>query len=135
MASTFMLNPGCYGNVYQTSGVLQQFISRCVVGGRVMTNSNKQYHVKMKIAGFGACSLYPFAMYYMGGFLEDKPNILNDTYYEFLNKQYGYYTIIKHIKLNTHLEFPLTPKMNEDGVRAVNHDMENAIIYTDKVGL
>ena len=50
MASTFMLKSGCYGNVYQISGVLQQFISRCVVGGRVMANSNKQYHVKGKIA-------------------------------------------------------------------------------------
>ena len=46
MASKFMLLTGCYDNVYQISGVLQQFISRCVVGGRVMTNSNEQYHVK-----------------------------------------------------------------------------------------
>ena len=46
MSSTFMLKSGCYDNVYQISGVLQQFISRCVVGGRVMTNSNKQCHVK-----------------------------------------------------------------------------------------
>ena len=70
-ASTFMLKSGCsgcYDNVYQISGALQQFISRCAVGGRVMTNSNKQYHVKMKITGFDACSLYPSAMYYMDGF-------------------------------------------------------------------
>ena len=46
MASAFMLKSGCYGNVYQVSGAIQQFISKCVVGGRVMTNSNKQYHVK-----------------------------------------------------------------------------------------
>ena len=46
MASSFTLKAGCYDNVYQISGVLQQFISRCVVGGRVMSNSNKQYHVK-----------------------------------------------------------------------------------------
>ena len=38
MASSFMLKPGCYDNVYQVSGVIQQFISKCVVGGRVMTN-------------------------------------------------------------------------------------------------
>ena len=49
MASSFMLKPGCYNNVYQISGAIQQFISRCVVGGRVMTNSNKQYHVKKKV--------------------------------------------------------------------------------------
>ena len=52
MASSFMLKSGCYDNVYQISGVLQQFISKCVVGGRVMTNSNKQYHVKGKINRF-----------------------------------------------------------------------------------
>ena len=68
MASSFMLKPGCYDNVYQISGALQQFISRCVVGGRVMTNSNKQYHVKRTIADVDACSLYPSAMCYMDGF-------------------------------------------------------------------
>ena len=87
MVSKFMLLPGCYDNVYQTSGVLQQFISRCVVGGRVMTNSNKQYHVKQQIADFDACSLYPSATYYMGGFLEDVPNTLTDKSHEFLTTQ------------------------------------------------
>ena len=72
-------------------GVLQQFITKCVAGGRVMCNSNKMYHVKRKVAGFYACSLYPSAMYYMGGFLEDKPNILNYKSYDFLNKQDVYF--------------------------------------------
>ena len=39
LASAFMLKSDCYADVFQIS-VLQQFISRCVVGGRVMTNSN-----------------------------------------------------------------------------------------------
>ena len=68
MASSFVLKSGCYGNVYQISGVIQQFITKCVVGGRVMTNSDNQYHVKKKIADFDACSLYPSAMYF--GFLK-----------------------------------------------------------------
>ena len=49
LASSFMLKSGCYENVFQTSGVLQQFISRGVAGGRVMSNSNKMYHVKRKL--------------------------------------------------------------------------------------
>ena len=49
MASSFMLKSGCYDNVYQVSGAIQQFIYKCVVGGRVMTNSNKQYQVKKKL--------------------------------------------------------------------------------------
>ena len=67
MAPSFMLKPGCYDNVYQISGAIQQFITKCVAGGRVMMNSNKQYHVKKKIADFDACSLYPSAMHFMDG--------------------------------------------------------------------
>ena len=63
-----LLKPGCYDNVYSIPGAIQQFIIKCVAGGRVMTNSNKQHHVKKKIADFGACSLYPSAMYFMEGF-------------------------------------------------------------------
>ena len=68
MASSFMLKPGRYDNVYQVSGAIQQFITKCVVGGRVMANSNKQYHVKKKTADLDACSVYPSAMYSMEGF-------------------------------------------------------------------
>ena len=56
MASPCMLKPGCYDNVYQVSGATQQCITKCVVGGRVMTNSKKQYHAKKEIADFDACS-------------------------------------------------------------------------------
>ena len=56
MASPFMVKSGCYDNVHQVSGAIQQFITKGVVGGRAMTNSNKQYHVKKKTADFDACS-------------------------------------------------------------------------------
>ena len=73
MASSFMLKSGCYDNVYRISGVIQQFITKRVVGGRVMTNSDKQHHVKKTIADVGACSLYPSAMYFMEGRLKGLP--------------------------------------------------------------
>ena len=103
-----MLKSGCYDNVYQVSGVLQQYISKCVVGGRVMTANNKQYHVKKKIADFDACSLYPSAMYFMLGFLKGLPKVLNNKDYTFLEQEDGYFIRIKVIKLNKHLYFPLT---------------------------
>ena len=49
---------------------MQQFITKCVVGGRVMTANIKQYHVKKRIADLDACNLYPSAMYFMEGFLK-----------------------------------------------------------------
>ena len=118
MASSFMLKPGCYDNVYQTPGVIQQFITKCVVGGRVMTNPNEQYHVKQKFADFGACGLYPSAMHFVDGLLGDKPTVLNDKSYEFLKRQDGYFVKIKIIKLNKLLDFPFASSTNEEsGVR------------------
>ena len=136
LASTYMLKSGCYDGVYQFSSVIQQFITKCVVGGRVMTANNKQYHVKKKIADFDACSLYPSAMYFMKGFLKGKPKVLTNKDYNFLEQQDGYFIRIKIIKLNKHLDFPLTSKINEEtGVRDFTNDMENEIISIDKVGL
>ena len=84
-----MLKSDCYEKVFQTSGVLQQLISRCVVGGRAMCNSNKIYHVKKKTADLDACSLYPSAMYFMDGLLKGLPQVLNSTSYDFSKSQDG----------------------------------------------
>ena len=37
--------------------------------------------------------------------------------------------------MNKHLAFPLTSKINEDGVRDFINNMEHVIIYVDKAGL
>ena len=75
-------------------------------------------------------------MYFMEGFLKGLPNVLSDTSYEFLKQQDWYFVRIKILKLNRHLDFPLTSKLNEDdGVRNSINDMGNETIYTDKVGL
>ena len=56
------------------SGVIQHYISKSIVGGRCMTNSNKMFHVK-KVADFDACSLYPSAMFRMLGYLKGSPKV------------------------------------------------------------
>ena len=64
------------------------------------------------------------------------PNVLPNTSYEFLKQQAGYFVRIKIIKMNKNLDFPLTSKLNEDsGVRDFTNQMDNEIIYIDKVGL
>ena len=95
----------------------------------------KNYHVNKNIATFDACSLYPSAMYFMLGFLMGLPKVLQNLSYDFLKEQDGYLMRIKIIKLNKHLDFPLTSKINEDGIRYFTNDMSNEIIYIDKVGL
>ena len=68
LAGAYKLLTGCDEDVYMFSGVVQHYISNCTVGGRRMTNSNKMYHVKGKLADFDACSLYPSAMRRMLGY-------------------------------------------------------------------
>ena len=41
LASDLMLKSGCSDDVFQISGVLQQYTTRAVVGGRCMTSNNK----------------------------------------------------------------------------------------------
>ena len=89
-----------------------------------------------EIADFDACSLYPGAMYVMDGFLEGLPKVSNNTPYDFLKSQDGYFIRIISIKLNTHLDCPLTSRINEEtGVRDFINEMEHEITYIDKVGL
>ena len=93
------------------------------------------YHVKKKVADFDACGLYPSAMYFMDGFLKGLPQVLKNTSYDFFKKSRWICIRIENIKLNKHLDFPLTSKINEYGVRYFINDMEHEIIYIDKVGL
>jgi len=45
LCSAYKLKEGCYDDVAMLSGVIQHYISNCIVGGRCMTNNNKMYHV------------------------------------------------------------------------------------------
>ena len=135
LASDCMLNSGCYNNVFHISGVLQQYITRAVVGGICMTANNHMYHVKQNIADVDACSLYPSAMYQMEGCLEGLPKALRNTSYEFLKRQDGYFIRIIIIKLHKHLDFPLASSIDEDGVIHFTNTMDNGIIYIHTTGL
>ena len=77
-----------------------------------------------------------FCVYFTEGFLNGLPTVLSHTSYEFLKQQDGYFVRTRIIKLNKHLDFPLTSKLNEEsGVRDFINEMENGIICMAKIGL
>jgi len=49
LADDFLKSKGVYTDCFSVSGISENFISRCCVGGRVMTNSNQKWHIKSKI--------------------------------------------------------------------------------------
>ena len=100
-----------------------------------MTNSNKMYHVKRKLADFDACSLYPSAMFRMLGYLKGTPKVLKTLCYNFLKQQSGYFIRIKITSIGKQLQFPLLSKFDEKGVRLFTNDMVDEPIFIDKTGL
>ena len=60
----FCLNSYNNEDIYEYTLTLRDWIRQAVIGGRCMSNSNLNYHIKgEKILDYDACSLYPSAMY------------------------------------------------------------------------
>ena len=136
MAEAYLLKEGVYNGVYKISGFVQQFIHKCIVGGRTMTNSNKMFHTKMKLADFDACSLYPSAMALLG-YLMGLPKVLkpDQLNYDFLQSIDGYFVKIKITKVGKHRQFPLLSKISKDKVRQFKNSMVGEMVYVDKNAL
>jgi hypothetical protein len=68
---------GCLDGVYELSGKPQNFILRCISGGRCMLANNEKIYVEnSKIQDFDAVSLYPSAMSIMSGVPMGKPKVI-----------------------------------------------------------
>ena len=105
------------------------------VGWQQQTINNTMLKRKYKIMMLVHFILRP-CIKWMFCCLEGKPNVLRNTSYEFLKQQDGYFIIIRIITFNKHFDFPLTSKINEDtGVIYFINEMDNQIIYVDKVSL
>ncbi len=67
---------GCFDGCYQLSGKPQNFIQRCVSGGRTMTANNEKQYIEERIQDFDAVSLYPSAMSIMSGVPKGVPEVI-----------------------------------------------------------
>ena len=74
----FALKYGCMEGCYELAGKPQDFISRCVSGGRTMCANNEKIVVEKRIQDFDAVSLYPSAMYIMDGIPKGMPKIISE---------------------------------------------------------
>ena len=142
LSQEHLIKQGCYEGVYQISGVVQQFIQKCVVGGRCMVANNQKVHIKDKVADYDKVSLYPNAMSRMGGFnngefikgyLKGVPKIITNDID--LNKVDGYFVKIKLLSVNHKYHIPCMSKVNKSGIREWTNNMVGEICYVDKTTL
>jgi len=135
LADKFLINKGCYDDIYQLAGVPQVFIMKCVVGGRTMCRGNETITVKEILNDFDAVSLYPSAMSRMG-FLKGTPKIIQSTNWEDIKNYDGLFLEIKIKNVGIKRNFPLLSYIDETtGVRNFTNDMVGRTVYLDKISL
>ena len=133
LAHSYLISQGCYEGINMMSGKPREFIQKCVVGGRTMTNSNKKWKLSnAKIADFDACSLYPSAIFQMEGFLKGNPLVLKNTDLKTCLNYDGLFVRCLITKVGIHRQFPLASVMTESGVRDFTNDLVGKEIYLDK---
>ena len=134
-ADKYLINQGCYNDVYELSGQPRQFIEKCIVGGRTMTENNKKIIKENTVINdFDAVSLYPSAMNRIDGFLKGKPKVLKTLDYEIIKQYDGYFIeiLVKNVKIKR--SFPLA-SITDNGIRNFTNDLIGKKIYVDKTSL
>ena len=87
---------GCFDGCCELSGKPQEFILRCVSGGRCMTANNEKQLIEAKIQDFDARSLYPSAMKIMPGVPLGHPKVMNP-----LMNPFDYDTFFAEIRIKS----------------------------------
>ena len=136
IANSYMEKQGVFDGIFKLNGKPREFIQKCVVGGRVMTRKNKKAHITENRDDFDAVSLYPSAMFRLGGYLKGSPKVITNKAYENIQKYDGYFVKILILKIGKKYSFPLSSYIDEEtGVRNFTNDMEGKKIYIDKIAL
>lgn len=134
---------GCYNNVYQIGGVLQHFINKTIVGGRVMTANNEKQKIGFEshgdyVADFDGVSLYPSSYSMLKGFLKGVAKILREYQlnYDAIKDYDGYFVEIIVKSVGRHRNMPLGSfKDKETGTRNFTNDLVDKTLFVDKTTL
>ena len=138
LANKYLEMEGVYDGVFKLSGIPQQFIQKCVVGGRTMCRDNVKHKVEgVKMADYDGVSLYPSSMVRMKGTLLGKPKVLqpHQLNHEFLKSVDGYFIKIKITRVGIKRHFSLISAINDDGVRVFSNGVEGQEFYVDMTTL
>lgn len=160
LADDYFKSQGAYDHTYSVSGVAQDFIRKCAVGGRVMTANNEKHHIKhtantpplskaakmakmkdyencKRISDFDAVSLYPSAMVRLQGYLRGLPKVLTkEEIKNFNTDNYDYYfTEIEILSVGIKRDFSLISVKEDSGIRNFTNDLVGKTFFVDKTAL
>ncbi len=157
LSDSYMKKNGVYDGCYAISGIANDFIRRCCIGGRVMVQNNQKIkvdesnlyttvgkgsgcinHQKLSginsgpIADFDAVSLYGSAMYRLASVPMGIPKVI--TSQTDLSSVDSYYVEIEVTECNNWRSFPLQSVM-DGGIRNFTNDIVGKRLYVDNIAL
>jgi hypothetical protein len=132
---------GCFEDVYECKGVLREFLSKAVRGGRVaVLESEKKKLINRELVDYDACSLYPSAIHRICnefGFPKGEAKQIKTKNINELNN-YDYYVVsVKITKINKKQQIPFIDMKDENGILNYVNEVPKDGLYTviDKITL
>ena len=133
LANDFLKATHCYEGCYEISGVPQQFMQQCVVGGKVMCRDNqKQRSTREGVCVLDANSLHAEGMS-RNGFVKGTPKVIPQSKLEdaeWLAMQTQYFVQIEGLTNPEPLPFPLTSATG--AVRKWSNVCQGKLFHIDK---
>jgi len=133
MSLDYLILNGVFNKCFKLAGTPQQFIQKCVVGGRVQLSNNEKKIRVGNIADFDAVAEYPSAMFRMDGILRGQPKVIKNKDINWLMKQDGFFIKVMCVNEPTkNRAFPCLSVIDENGTRNFTNKVRGEIFYLDK---
>lgn len=121
LSSSYFSEKDCFNGCYKLSGETRAFVQKTIDGGRVLTHRQNKIIVDRNIVDLDARSLYPSAMYSMGGYPKGKAKQLRPEQFNFitLSEFDAYFIKVRVHRYRKNTNFPIlfkkvNPHTNED---------------------
>ena len=139
LAAKYQKNNKCYAGVYGVTGIIEKFISRAKVGGRVCLNTKfvgkfgtKKCQTYYNLVDLDRNSLYPEA-YINQGCLKGKPKLLlPDTLKNIFTDCTDFFAEITNIKVNKTRGIPCIYHRTKKGLDWTNEPDPKTVYVVDK---
>tara|TARA_R110000822_G_scaffold1891_5_gene9053 strand:- start:6904 stop:10263 length:3360 start_codon:yes stop_codon:yes gene_type:complete len=134
MSLDYLILNGVFKDCFKLAGTPQQFIQKCVVGGRVQLSNNEKKIRVGNIADFDAVAEYPSAMFRMEGILMGKPKVIKNKDINWLMNQDGFFIKVLCVNEPTkNRAFPCLSVIDQKtGSRNFTNKVMGETFYLDK---
>jgi hypothetical protein len=139
LTNNYMKKNGAFEGLFEVSGNLREYLSKCIYGGRVEANQKyKKQVIKDKIVDYDAVSLYPSAIVRLCeelGFPMGRAQRIKVLNKKILDKYSYYFVTIKVKSIGKSQQIPFYRKTGENNECLYTNKASDDILVVDKCTL